>query len=384
MSQLLDEGEGVVMLMTGFVQRIGLSGDWQSRSVFRAFAAIIVFLALVLSAQASASAPTQDELVQAGALIPQISFSTFARDIAPRVGVFAFAIISLLSLAFVAGRAWLLRPKAADPALAEWQHAASFWVPGSVLFGAVSGIIIGVLVALFAPVLEVFFGSAKQISSAEFESGIFALVGAVLLAALLQYAYEVFFGWAPYRGKLKEQPYKYRIKEISHRAGVFVGIPAALAVLAISILGTSSSITPDTSVVHRLTVAIYLSIISITFAIMIYWATRLLGWLLEGDLLIFLVILFLLMFYWIYRIKRSLFGGSVSAYEAGSNLSPMRPPQRVDIEESYELQRYRDQRFLWVPVFLLIIGMLILLVLPIIGAMLLVAGTLGILYYLKV
>jgi hypothetical protein len=90
------------------------------------------------------------------------------------------------------------------------------------------------------------------------------------------------------------------------------------------------------------------------------------------------------MFYWIYRIKRSLFGGSVSAYEAGSNLSPMRPPQRVDIEESYELQRYRDQRFLWVPVFLLIIGMLILLVLPIIGTMLLVAGTLGILYYLKV
>jgi hypothetical protein len=372
------------MRILGLVLPTGLPRELQLRRGFHVLLAIFICSALLVTAQASVPLETQTGILSDSQ--PLISFwSTFARELAPKVGVFAFGIISLATLLFVSGRAWLLRPKAVDPALAERQRAAaSFWLPASVLFGAVSGIIIGTLAALLAPVFRAFGGRAQQMFSVELDSAIFALVGAVLLAALLQYAYEVFFGWAPHRGKMKEQPYKYRVRQLSHRAGVLVGTPVAILVLVVALITTTASIPQDLTGLQKLNIAIYLSIMSIAAAIVFYWVLRLLGWLLEGDVLLFVGIALFVSFYWIYRIKRFLFGGSGPAYPTGSNLPPMRPLQRVDVEGSYELQRYRDQRFLWIPVFLILMGMLHLLVLPLIGAILLIAGAICILYYLKI
>jgi hypothetical protein len=317
---------------------------------------------------------------------PLFSFwGTVARGVAPEVGVFVFAIVSLGTFLFVFCREWLVRPEANDGVSTQrWHIPASFWLPASVLFGAASGIIIGVMTALFAPVLKLFYDTSSQIVAANFNSLIFVVSGIVLLAALLQYAYEVFFGWTPFRGGLRGQPYKYKMKEIFHRLGVTFGLVTACLGLVFVIAAIA---TRDVSAFERLNISIYVFSFVIVASLIVYWLMRLFGWLLEGDIVIISLIIGFSFAYWLYRIfsflRRWVGGEATRAYPAGSRSIPPVALQRVDIKKSYELRRYHDQRFLWVPMFSTVIGMILLLVRPLFGAFLLIAVGISLLWYLK-
>jgi hypothetical protein len=351
---------------------------------------LIACLAIPLTAQAETSIAvwTKECLIPAGLFLKgSEALTSLSGRFAREVSVLAFVITTLLFLAnflFSRLRERGLTQRPAGTSVA----AASFWLPASVLLGGVAAICGWAFVALLALAVKL-FGSASFQSFMP-DAAMFVLVGTLLLAALIQFVYELYFGWAPHRGKLKGQAYKQKVQEIFRRIAVTVGIPLIIIGFISAIAFTATSITyKDLSVWQILSIILFPAIVSFAAAVSVYLLLMFFAWLIKGDILIiFLIILFVSIF-WLYRIGSFVFrwvgGREVERHPRVAAFTPLRPDwysmQNLGMQDPYKLQSYRDRKLLWIPVFFILIGMMFLLEWPLVGALMLVAGAISTLYY---
>jgi hypothetical protein len=320
-----------------------------------------------------------------------LPWSSLACDVAPKLIVLGFVVATLFFLARYVFLYVTSRSSHAQRTLAWGQDApALFWLPSSLLLGGVVGLFLGGVAALLAPA---FRGLDKASLQSHLPSAaIFALVGSLLVAALIQFAFETYFGWRPHRGELTQQPYKYKVDDIFHRIGTTAGIVLTVfGFIAAVALAIASVEHREISAWQSLSILIYVSVLSVAAGIAVYWFVMLIGWLLKGDILISLLIIIFVLLYWLNQVWRFLTGwiGSRSistesgeTRSLGSGLANLHLMENVTVEEADRRQKYREHKFLWLPVFFTIFGMIFLVKWPPIGAVVLVAAAISMLYYL--
>jgi hypothetical protein len=347
---------------------------------------------LTAQAETSIAVWTKEYLIPAGLFFNgSETLTSFSGRFAREVAVLAFAIATLLFLAyflFSLLREPRLTQRPAGTSVGGRVAAASFWLPASILLGGVVGIFSWAIAALLALALKLFDRASFQAFFPD--AAIFALVGTLLLAALIQFVYELYFGWAPHRGKLKGQAYKQKVQEIFRRIAITVGIPLIILGFIASIgLAATSINNEDISVWQSLSIIIVPTIISAAAAVSVYFLLMFFAWIIKGDIWIILLIIFFISLSWLYQFGSFVFrwvgGRELESYPRATASTP-RPPdwysmQNLGMQDSYKLQSYCERKLVWAPVFFILIGMTFLLVLPLVGTLMLVAGAMSILYY---